>query len=482
MLDVKRVIDIINKLGYNTYTFDYSIYNTYIQVMLDWYRGQVNTFHTETVYNGAYEVRVDKSRLNMAKRVCEDLASLVTNENLSVLVNSPNEKDFLLGYDEMTGILGQNDFWTQLARIYELTCALGTGAFEIVAEGLFMFKDKILSNDNSKLKIVTHNATEIIPLSWDNNLDIKEVAFVDQYKIKNDKFIDLRLHVLVDGIYHIINKRLRVFDGGSYIFEDSSDILTDFDTKSNVPWFSIIKLPLINNYCIESPMGASVYGNCVDLLKSIDNCFDMLTTEIKHGQKKIFYDKRLCERDKQTGKVIYPDDKNNGGRLVFYYMGDEFNGNADDSNGLIHEFNPELRIDDITKALEGSLNYLSNMCGLGNSYYKFEQGTVQKTATEVISENSSMYRNIRKNEIALEKSLLSLFRSLLYANNMIFGTSFNIDVPISIQFDQSIIEDKGTIRKRELEEVKLGILDKQYYIKKYYSTNRRDAVELKGDA
>ena len=466
MVDVKTIITKINELGYATYTFDYSIYNSYITTMLGWYKGKLADVHTDTVYNGHKNVNVKYASLNMGKRVCEDHASLTFNENIQINILGEDESKYILGYDELNGVLADNDFWKTGSEMYELTCALGTGALEVVVDGLLKYTDRVVGTADSKIKIVQHNALEILPLSWDNNRNIKEVAFIDQYKVKNNNYVDLRLHVLVDGKYKIINKKYKVVTDNVLTDANEYGVLNEFDTKSDIPWFTVLKLPIVNNYDIKGIMGASVYANATDVLKTIDWAFNMLSFEIKNGSKKVFINKNLLNRDPSTNEPIYPDDT--GGRLVFYYVGSDNNTNINDSKELISEFNPELRIDDITKCLENNLNYLSNLCGLGNNYYKFIDGTVQKTATEVISENSSMYRGIRRNELALEKVLITLIRGILYASNLCRGTKFDIDVPITVDFDASIIEDKTAIRARELEEVKAGILPAEWYRNKYY--------------
>lgn len=472
MLNVGRIIKIIqNQLGIDCYKFDTSFYSSYIETMKAWYKGYVPTFHRYKVWNGDTNVYLEKASLKMAKRVCEDHSSLVWNENLSI--NSPNEdvKKFLLGHDEMTGILGKNDFWNQGGKLYELTCALGTGAFEIVVTNMLSIGGKIAFNENTKINIVRHKAENIIPLTWNNNGDIIEVAFADQYRIEKDEYIDLRMHVIRDGVYHIINKKLRVINNVISLV-DTESVAGDFNTGSSIPWFSILKLPIINNYDLNTPLGASIYANSLDVLKTVDDAFTLLQSEMRHGGKKLFYGRELCDRDMTTGKVITPSDEM--GRSVFYMTGNQTTVNNNSSvKDMIYEFNPTLRITDISQAIENSLNYLSQSCGLGNNYYKFDNGVV-KTATEVISQNSSMWRNIRKNELAVEKMLHGLFEALFYVNNMAGGTKINIDAPVNIEFDTSILEDKTAVRDRELKEVELGILPKQVYLEKYYSTGRLD--------
>ena len=476
MINVERIIKIINELGFNTYTFDYSIYNNYIERMYAWYKGYDAKFHRVSEWNGSKDIKYDKYRLNMAKHICEDISTLVCNENLNVFMDNNKEREFLLGYDEMSGILGQNDFWNELAKTFEITCALGTGAFEIVVDDLLKIGDKVISNENSKIKIVGHDAFSIIPLSWDNTMKIKEVAFIDQYKIKNDTFLDLRIHVLENGQYVIYNKKLKCFGAGDFITYsicNNDKILDKFETGSSVAWFSILKLPIINNFDIHSPLGASVYGNSIDILKNIDDAFNTLCTEYRNGQKKVFYSKSMLNIDPNTGKPVTPDDEN---RTVFYYVGDDLIANSSnvDNNLPIKEFNPDLRIEEICRGINSGMNYLSSMCGLGNNFYNFDGSNVTKTATEVVSENSAMWRTIRKYEIALEKMLIDLFKSIIIVENTIHKSMYDENVNIAINFDTSIIEDKTKIRERALAEVNAGILSVEEYRAMYYADGRRD--------
>jgi hypothetical protein len=57
---------------------------------------------------------------------------------------------------------------------------------------------------------------------------------------------------------------------------------------------------------------------------------------------------------------------------------------------------------------------------------------------------------------------------------LLYGTSFDIDTHISVMFDTSIIEDKSSIRERDLKEVELGIMTIDEYREKWYNVNRRD--------
>ena len=72
----------------------------------------------------------------------------------------------------------------------------------------------------------------------------------------------------------------------------------------------------------------------------------------------------------------------------------------------------DLRADEHSKAINDDLNYLSLKCGFGTERYRFDSSGV-KTATEVISENSDMYRMLKKHEIILEDVLKELIQKMI---------------------------------------------------------------------
>lgn len=470
MLDMKKIVELINKLGYKSYIFDYSIYQNYILGMFQWYKGET-PYHTYKRYNGNSSVINKKAKLHMAKRVSEDIASLTANENMIINVDSEAEKEYLLGTDEMTGILGQNDFWSSISKSMELCAGLGTSAMEVIVENLLQVEDKLIVNKDSKIKIARYDALHILPLSWDNNGHITEVCFLDEYTIKNDKYLELRLHVKdIDGNYIIVNKKCKVNyistnqnNLNDFIYMDNDSVVSEFKTGSNIPWFTCFKMPQINSYDINSPMGASAYGDAIDDLKAVDDAFDTLCSEFRYSKKKVYYPKELVQRD-QKGDVMIPDDDEYT-KQVFFYTGDE---NVQGEGNIIKEDNPAIRSKEILEGINLALGILSFKCGLGNNYYRFNMSGGVKTATEVISENSDLFRNICKMQLGIEKNIYEIVKALLYVSNYIFGTKFDVNCKMSVTFDASLIEDKTAERERALKEVQLGILSTDEYRAKFY--------------
>jgi len=476
MVDIKKIVEIINGLGIRTFTFDYGVYNNYIVNCYNWYKGRVPTFHIQKgINNGFKSCSYEKAKLFMGKRVCEDLAGLICSENINIVIDDKNVNELLLGHDEMSGILGNNDFWIQLNKCYELTCGLGTGAMEVILENLLSMDGNLLSDKNTKIKIARYDALNIVPLTWDNCGNIEEVAFIDEYQIKNDYFLELRLHVIgEDGNYVIYNKKYKVNYmeaqgtqdiNNKFMLINDSSILEKFETKSDIPWFICFKTAQVNSYDIKSPMGASVYGDSIDVLESVDDAFNALRGDLRFGAKKVNMHKSLLSKDKD-GNVILPDDGDFTNQV--YFFGNAKDDPADVKNMIVYNDAP-IRSKELSEAINLSLDILSFKVGLGHGYYKFTSDGVQKTAKEVISQNSDLYRNVCKQQLAIEKPILSLMRTIIYANNFVFKTNYNVNCPIAINFDASIIEDITQDRERALKEVELGILSIKEYRAKYYS-------------
>ena len=140
----------------------------------------------------------------------------------------------------------------------------------------------------------------------------------------------------------------------------------------------------------------------------------------------------------------------------------------------MHEVNMELRIEEHSRAINDDLNWLSLKCGFGTDRYRFENGGV-KTATEVISENSDMYRSLQKNELVLERVLIQLIRTIIRAGISIGVADLNENATVTIAFDDSIIEDKTTERQSDRQDVSMGVMSLAEYRAKWYGETPEQA-------
>lgn len=83
------------------------------------------------------------------------------------------------------------------------------------------------------------------------------------------------------------------------------------------------------------------------------------------------------------------------------------------------------------------------------------------------AENSDMYRMIKKHEIILEDALKRLIKIIIRLG-IVLKEPLNEDTDITIEFDDSIIEDKETERKQDMQDVAIGAMAIEEYRAKWY--------------
>jgi len=434
------VIGILKKLGYTT--VDSSFYN-HISLWRDWYKGKAD-FHKYKYYNGLKFIERERKSLGMAKKVAEDKADLLLNEKVSI--NLENE-----AFQEVLDtILEDNNFWVEGNQLIELSHALGTGAFVEYLDG-------------EEVKIDFVEADCIFPLTWDNG-SITECAFVSEFHDTEKRFY-LNIHTLENGRYIVQNM---IFDEDGKMIPLPEDVVPIWGTGSYTPLFQIIKPNIVNSIDTKIPLGMSIYGNAIDVLEGVDMIYDSYINEFTLGKKRIFVDDTVTKINMENGRIQPLFDPND---TTFY--GIPMNS-SDGKNKPIEESDLSLRVQEHELGLQRQLNILSSKCGFGQNYYQFDRSGV-KTATEVISENSQLYRTIKKDEIILNKALTDMVKAILFLNGI------NPEVEINIAFDDSIVEDTNAIAQRALLEYQSGLIDKVEYYKRVYKYTEEQAVKLSND-
>lgn len=240
------------------------------------------------------------------------------------------------------------------------------------------------------------------------------------------------------------------------------------ETDSKDPQFVIDRLNIVNNADQDesNPMGVPIFANAIDVLKDLDIVFDSYSNEFELGRKRIFVAPEMVHRKDGT-QAFDPED------TVFYTLPEDY---ADkDDKGLIHEVDLRLRTEEHSKAINDGLNYLSLKCGFGAGRYKFDVDKGQvKTATEVISDNSDMYRMIKKHELILEEVIRELVGIILRLG-IVLNHSLEEEAEVTIDFDDSIIEDKVAERKNDREDVAMGVMPLWEYRMKWYHEDEATA-------
>lgn len=469
-----NIFEYFKKKGIDT--IDSSFYSK-IAMWDSWYRSNVRKFHQFRVYHGSgqYE-RCHRKSLGMAKKICEDISDLLLNERVTITIKDETTAKYV------RSVLDAANFTVQGNEYQERKAACGTVAYvPYLTNTELDDQGRIISADVKLDYVVARN---IFPTAWENSR-ITECIFVFPKTYKRKKYANFQHHKLVPlvgengedlGYQYVIENTVVECSSGAgreLTLEEWNQIphfeglAATVETGSKQPQFVIDKLNIANNVDEDdtNPMGVALFANSIDVLAKIDLEYDSYANEFTLGRKRVFVAPEMLT-DANGSQVFDPDDS------VFYTLPEDYFKNTKEA---MREVNMELRIEEHETAINNDLNLLSFKCGFGTQYYRFERGSVA-TATQVISENSDMYRTIRKHEIILRDALTDLIHTIIR-----LGVTANVsglveDTDIVIDFDDSIVEDKQTERAEDRKDVAMGAMGLPEYRAKWYGETEEVAA------
>lgn len=414
---------------------------TRVNEWLDIFKGPTKKYKMR-IYNGKKYVNYDMKSLNLPSQVCGDLADFFFNEKLDITID--NEKI----QKQINECLEQNNFLHNGNRLLQLTKALGTGAF-------------VSYLDNKVLKINYMKAPNIVILKA-NADEVIDVLFWSKTKTKDGNEYILNLHVLEDNGYVIYNSNK--IEKKGFIVDIDLGESAKIETKSFIPKFGMLFTPEINNLDINSPYGISCYANAMDAIFVTDRAYDSMDNEMALGKKRVYV---------SAGAINFNTNENGDPVPVFdpsdiaYYALP-----GDDNKELIKESTFDLRIDDISDAIQYNLNIVTSKVGLGHNYYKFKDGQVYVNTDNVISSNSDVYRKIKKQQNIITKAI----------TNLIYGIAELIGIKkkfsVSVFYDDSIIEDTEKTQKQAQTECNLKLISKTQYYRDVYKLKDKEAIKF----
>lgn len=457
-----NIIKYLNKAGHDTVS---SGFYTLIELWQSWYEGNVRKFHRYKVYNGKNKINCRRLSLGMAKKLSEDIADLLLNERVQITIQDKNTSEFVMK------VLADNNFSVMGSVYQERKAYTGTVAYvpyldNIVVDG----NGNMTGEGNVKINYVS--AENIFPLSWNNGY-IFECAFVFPKVIGGRKYAHVQIHKQESSQYVIENHVVECSAGsGKEVPREEWKNLKGFEsmtdkvfTGSSERQYVIDRLNIANNYDSSNPMGVAVFANSLDVLQGLDTVYDSYINEFVLGKKRIFAAPEMLGEDLNGNPVFDPDD------VVFYQLPD---GALKDGKPL-EEVNMTIRADEHEKAINDNLNMLSMKCGFGQNRYKFDNGGIQ-TATQVISENSDMYRSVNKHELILESVIDELIR-IIARLGRVLKQPVNPDTAVVVDFDDSIIEDKVAERQSDRQDVSMGAMTLTEYRAKWYGETEQEAAK-----
>ena len=417
-----------------------------------WWQGYYRPFHEFSECGaGGYPIKRELFRLNMAKKVCEDWASLLLTEKTSIYAADTETSRFLSGDDGAHGFLESSSFMREAVRLTERAFALGTGAAIVRLSGVNHDRGRLIPTPSAKITFDFVDASHIVPITVRRGR-ITEAAFVSEIRRGGEDLIYIELHRMGEDGYVIENELCTLENGELKRREGDGSVAGVVHTGSMIPLFSILTPNLSNHIDGRCGMGISVFADAVDCLKGVDLAFNNFCRDIKLGGKKVFLNQSLIMRD-EAGNRYTPDDV---AQQLFVTIGD---GDLAE-NTLISEHNPALRTDENADAVQHQLDYLSFRCGLGTRHYLFSgvQGKAQLTATQYTGELQDMIQNTAKHRLNAEEFVRGAIRGVLWAAREILLLPVDPDCELTVTFDDGYFTDAETLRERDRLEVAAGLM------------------------
>ena len=436
-----------------------------MEIWEQWYKGSVDKFHKYKIYSGKKNLDMERKTLNLPAKVCQKWADLLLNEKVEI--NAADEYT----QAKLNQLLHQTNFRVRGNNLLETAFAMGGGFFIQYWDG-----------EKTNQKYITQEY--MYPITYDSGRLI-EAAFSSKKVIDGKTYVYLETHLKdkKTGLYTVDNSLLKSNDlkngmgGGlqevSESFYAEHGIIPKWETGSKTPLFQMIRPNVANRESFNSPWGTSVYSGSVDIFASCDAIYDSFYKEFLLGKKRIFVTDGVANinyvkkgDEVETVDVFDPNDE------VFYRIPEQ-----DDGVPPIQPVDMALRVGDHVGALQTQLNLLSQSVGFGANGFKWEDGGVS-TATQIISENSEMFRTLKKHEALLKDTIIDMARGLLYVEASFTGDmAIKLDADISVDFDDSIIEDTAEVKRQALMELNVGLISKAEYFRRVYKLTDQQALE-----
>lgn len=388
-----------------------------------------------------------KANINMARKVASEYAKVMFNEQAEITIGKEDKSNkYNEASDWIESVFRHNDFKRNLSKYLEPAMALGG----LVVRPYF--------NDQSgQIEFSWALPDAFYPLeSSTNKISQCAIAFKT---IKTDGsktffYTLLEFHQWIDGEYWVLNE---LYESEKYnvlgmqVSLDSLEQYAELDPSRygeeiERPIFSYFKTAGFNNIHPYSPLGVGVYDNCKRTLDRLNKALDAFDHEIDVGKRRVAVPESMLDGvpNKETGTIELTFDPNDD----FYVVvpgskPDEFN---------ITDLTQDIRTEQYIGAINHRLRLLEMEVGLSTGTFVFDGAgvrTTNKTATEVISENSQTYQSRNQQTTELEEfirdvvlALCELGRATEVDGKPLFSGEPPNREDIGVNFDDGIFLDK----------------------------------------
>lgn len=388
-----------------------------------------------------------KANINMARKVASEYAKVMFNEQAEITIG---KEDKSKKYDEASAwiesVFQHNDFKRNLSKYLEPAMALGG----LVVRPYF--------NDQSgKVEFSWALPDAFFPLESSTNKISQCAMAFKTIKTQGNKtfyYTLLEFHEWIDGEYWVSMELYESEKSNVLGIQVSLNTLKQYEEfeaavhgeEIERPIFSYFKTAGFNNINPYSPLSVGVYDNCKRTLDRLNKALDAFDHEIDVGKRRAAFPESMLSGipDKGTGETKLTFDKDDD----FYVIVPGTNPDEFKITDLTHD----IRTEQYIGAINHRLRLLEMEVGLSTGTFVFDGAgvrTTNKTATEVISENSQTYQSRNQQTTELEEfirdvvlALCELGRATEVDGKPLFSGESPNREDIGVNFDDGIFLDK----------------------------------------
>lgn len=377
-----------------------------------WYTSDVYGIHNNRFrkHNGMSKP-CDLMSMNVAKLLVSEMKTYVLSE--------------MVLPDEFHGVISEDS----VGRIVENTLAYGQTLLAILNDHNEYGKSVIIFNAMQLSQNVDTNGREFLTAT--NSTDRTAINFYDIYDDAG-----VWMHTRVDVWDRNHNRKL------------SSDEYSDMK-----PY---ILFNLDND--LQYPYGKALFADALSSLKTLDLKYTNLHREFVLGAPRVVTSKEALRVEEVKPTKAELEANPNAKPKFRQYLGedDEVFTVINRPTGVdtqqdipIKQIEFALREQSFINAINFDLSIAGKHCGYDNGFFKFDGSGVAKTATEVLSAKSDLYKNIRTYQTKVANLLSDI--AFMFELRMGKVTGDNVETseliqPEDIQFGDSVIIDDNARR------------------------------------
>lgn len=458
-------------------------YYEHIDVWNSWYEDDVD-FHTYHDQNGDTRKMYTSG---MAKRVCEDWASVLYSESDEIIVTCKSDDKSKKNQEYIDKKIQELSLYDDLPEILESAFAKGTDAVILrVNDAVVSANGSINATNRTKVDFISVDAEQIIPLKTEHG-KIIDVAFVSENTVNKKKEYYIEIHQkeydkkLDKDIYWIEN--IYLDEKGREIVKKG--IVSRYTTGTDIPLFAILKPavvnPINNKYHNSNGLGFSIFGSAISQLQHCDITYNNAVMDFYLGGKKVFYNKKITKtktrtyidsngNKKEETFEVYPDDVT---KQQFMTYGDDLSTFKD--NPAMVEYNPTLRVAEDKEGVQFALDMLSFKVGFGKGYYELAKNGGIVTATQYAGDRQDLIKNANKHRKALGKFIEDIAKGLLVIGKTLFKEDLELDCTVEVIDRDGFLVDEESLRTEFRQEIAQGLRMPWEYRVKFLGETKEEA-------